>query len=512
MVISDFNHDGKLDVAVSNTPLEAGGNIAILSGNGAGSFTLAMTLPKCAFLRGADFNRDGNMDLLGVTTSPLSLYLGNSQGGFSAPITVGNDLPASVPSFTIDDFNHDQIPDVAALYGTGTRHVVILRGNGNGTFTTGNFYQVAVMNGAHLATGDLNADGEVDIAGTNPDNTMGQGFVLWGTGTGTFSGRVNYTVNGLSPSQLAVADFNGDGRADIVTDLNNRTAVSVVLSTCLNPTPRYDFDADGKSDIAVYRPSSGIWYALRTSDGSLLSVHWGVSTDRIVPGDYDGDSRTDVAVYRPSIGAWFVLRSSNFTVKAQSWGVASDQPVPADFDGDGRTDLAVYRAGAWYILKSSDDSIVAENFGLASDKPVPADFDGDGKADLAVFRPSDGTWYIHQSLNGFFRSEPFGTNGDIPVAGDYDGDGIADVAVYRPQSRTWYARTSQFYSLWTKNWGVATDTPVPADYDGDGKTDYAVYRPTDGTWYILKSADNSFLAQPFGLSSDVPLSSASLTP
>jgi hypothetical protein len=61
-----------------------------------------------------------------------------------------------------------------------------------------------------------------------------------------------------------------------------------------------------------------------------------------LPGDYDGDGLTDPAVYRPSTGEWFVLYSStNYTSSAvENWGLDTDVPVPGDYDGDRRTDLA----------------------------------------------------------------------------------------------------------------------------------------------------------------------------
>ena len=95
--------------------------------------------------------------------------------------------------------------------------------------------------------------------------------------------------------------------------------------------------------------------ATRTAVVTAL-VEWGVSTDYPVAGDYDGDGKTDVAVFRPSTGQWFIIRSSGGTM-GQTWGAASlgDQPVPADYDGDGRTDVAVYRqtTGEWLIIGST---------------------------------------------------------------------------------------------------------------------------------------------------------------
>ncbi len=66
-----------------------------------------------------------------------------------------------------------------------------------------------------------------------------------------------------------------------------------------------------------------------------------------VPGDYDGDGNTDVAIYRPSDGVWYIKDQSFW----QWGGQAGDVPVPGDYDGDGHTDVAVYRPsdGVWYV-------------------------------------------------------------------------------------------------------------------------------------------------------------------
>ena len=84
-----------------------------------------------------------------------------------------------------------------------------------------------------------------------------------------------------------------------------------------------------------------------TGGGSPYSIGWGGdTTDKPVPGDYGGDGKTDIAVYRSSTGAWYVYPSGGGASYGIGWGGdASDKPVPGDYDGDGKTDIAVYRAG-----------------------------------------------------------------------------------------------------------------------------------------------------------------------
>jgi hypothetical protein len=89
-----------------------------------------------------------------------------------------------------------------------------------------------------------------------------------------------------------------------------------------------------------------------------------------LPVDFDGDCKSDIGVYRD--GIWFILRSSDGTAMAPGWGgLPQDIPVPADYDGDGKTDIAVYRGGTWFIIRSSDGRATATGWGgLPEDIPL----------------------------------------------------------------------------------------------------------------------------------------------
>lgn len=186
------------------------------------------------------------------------------------------------------------------------------------------------------------------------------------------------------------------------------------------------------SDLAVWRPSSGEWWVMAGTGTQQVTQGWGVSGDVPVPGDYDGDGKTDFAVFRPDDPAtttvdecqpncqWYVIYSGGGSIQF-GFGANGDQPMPADYDGDGKADIALWRSSnaTWYLLQSSDNQTATVQFGIGSDEPVQNDYDGDGKVDIAVWRTTGGDagkWYIRNSTNpGNPRVESWGAAGDVPV-------------------------------------------------------------------------------------------------
>jgi hypothetical protein len=269
-----------------------------------------------------------------------------------------------------------------------------------------------------------------------------------------------------------------------------------------------DFDGDGKTDVSVWRPDTGVWYITNSSNASYTIQGFGLSTDILAPGDFDGDGKTDLAVWRSGEGVWHLYSRSIY--RSYQFGSTGDIPVPADYDGDGRADLAVFRpsTGVWYVWNSFDSrgtSFRIEQFGLNGDKPVTGDYDGDGKADLAVWRPSDGIWYLLRSSQGFTAIN-FGISTDKPAQGDYDGDGKTDLGIFR--DGVWYLYQSQAGVL-VFQFGLAGDLPVTGDFDGDNKADISVFRPSSGVWYMQQST-NGFSAVQFGINGDKPIPNAYL--
>lgn len=378
----------------------------------------------------------------------------------------------------------------AVIYGFQMVAVDAARERNIGTFT----FPAASPQPLQIVTGFVNASErryiEHTVNGVTPTQFGTKSWTFTWTAPATRVGKIGFYAAGNA------ADSDGSTSGDRIYTTSRSTLSGTAISS---------FDGDGTSEVAVFRPSNGIWFSMNSTDGGVQGQAFGTSGDKIAPGDYDGDGRTDRAVFRPSNGTWFLLQSTA-GFSAVQFGASGDLPVTGDYDGDLKSDIAVYRpsTGVWYILPSTG-GFIATAFGTAGDRTAQGDYDGDGKTDIAVFRPSNGLWYLNRSTAGF-TAISFGLSGDQPVQGDYDGDGRHDVGVFRPSNGTWYISGST-RGFFATPFGISTDKAAPADFDGDGKTDITVFRPSNGVWYIAKSSDASFLIIPFGTNGDIPVPS-----
>ena len=227
--VADFNGDGIPDLAVTGyTNYGTSGSVTILLGNGDGTFTTKST-PAAGIdpisITVADFNGDGIPDLAVVNNNDgsgngsVTILLGNGDGTFTqaanSPITVGN-YPSSV---VVGDFNGDGIPDLAVTNGNNSYNpplgsVMILLGNGNGTFTQAASSPITVgYDPVSVAVGDFNGDGILDLAVANEQSSTVT--ILLGKGNGTFAQATNSPISTSEPNSVAVADFNEDGVPDL---------------------------------------------------------------------------------------------------------------------------------------------------------------------------------------------------------------------------------------------------------------------------------------------------------
>jgi hypothetical protein len=220
-----------------------------------------------------------------------------------------------------------------------------------------------------------------------------------------------------------------------------------------------DYSITGASDIAVFRPDSGLW-AIR----DLTRIYFGGDGDLPVAGDYDGDGISDPSIYRPESGLWAARG-----VTRVYFGGAQDIPLPRDYDGDGTVDSAIFRPAAdlWAVR-----GVTRAYFGTDGDFPQPDYNDGA----IVLFRPSTGLWAV-RDITRFY----FGAPGDLPVPGDYDGDSSTDAGIYRPASGLWAIRgVTRVYFGSGEEW----DVPIPLDYQGNGSVVPAIFRPSAGLWAI----------------------------
>ncbi len=326
----------------------------------------------------------------GGTTSLRAIYLANgtyasskssavsiavsARGGNGFATATSYSSGGTTPSLiALADVTGDSIADMVVAHSGGTPSSVgVLKGNGSGGFAAVQNFTVGT-DANSIGVGDFNSDGKLDIAVTNGSSSNFS--ILLNTSpnvsTLSFATAVNYAA-GLNPQTIAVADFNGDGIADLaLTNFIAPVTVNLYFgvgngtfpaspSLTLTGPDSYataleagDLNGDGNADLAVATGGNLVVF-LNTGSGAFTSALTFASAAITNPvslaiADYNSDGKADVALtnYQPSPNGTVVVLLNNsgevfsfgagttYTIGANPWGLAA-----GDFTGDGNLDLA----------------------------------------------------------------------------------------------------------------------------------------------------------------------------
>jgi hypothetical protein len=324
LTIADFNGDGKLDCALTTY-----GAVIVLLGDGTGFFQSTLTSPLIADpgpIVSADLNGDGKLDVVVGDVGKDAVLLGNGDGTFQPEVDYTSGADDDYPA--IGDFNGDGKPDIAT---TGQEEALaVLLGNGDGTFQTAIQIPISFFPRTVL-TADLNHDGKADLIAQSyfesPDPSPVA--ILLGNGDGTFQPEVDYSALG-SNTGLATGDINGDGNLDLAV-VSGMEGVAMILPGKGDGTfgiPSFaegdgtptgvaigDFDGDGLGDIATLAPHQGRVSVFRhgqsvLSETSINFGHVPIGRQRTTPLTISNSGLTPFTITKTEIKGSY---SENYT-------------------------------------------------------------------------------------------------------------------------------------------------------------------------------------------------------
>jgi hypothetical protein len=387
IAVGDFNHDGKLDLAVAAGASNMN-TVVILLGNGDGTFRheVSYTVGVGAVsVVAADFNHDGNLDLaVASQSSYIGILLGNGDGTFQ-PVMQTPLVPTFETYVTAGDFNGDGKVDLVALQCCTT--ISVLLGNGDGTFQNAVTTQLPFAVET-VGVGDFDRDGKLDLATAGTFGGSSSVNILLGNGDGTFRYGASYPGE-TSPWPIAVADFNGDHKLDLAIANGEASSISVLLGNgdgTFQKAVYYpvefplwvtaaDLNGDHKLGLVVannIHVSSGVTVFMGNGDGTFQRGAFypvGIDADYVAVGDFNGDGKVDFAVADNRYDNVFVLLNTGVVTfsptnplnfKKQATGTTS-APQTVTLTNTGKTALTIssMKATGQFGMTSTCGSSVA---------------------------------------------------------------------------------------------------------------------------------------------------------
>jgi hypothetical protein len=319
----------------------------------------------------ADVNNDNLLDIVVANSGDdnIGVLLGYGNGNFSTQNTFSTGTGSQPYSTVIADFNNDGLLDVAVA-NNGNNMLGILLGNGNGNFGSPATYPTGTYSHPQsMAVADFNRDGRLDIAVINSGLNLG---IFLGNTIGTFNSQItmttgNSTMSSVSPSSVAVGDFNGDNNMDIAVTNSGTATIGILLgygngnfaapqtfSTGSSSSgPKYivanDFNNDNVLDLAYcLLGTNQIGIMLGLGNGafaSQITYNTDIGPYTILAADFNLDSNLDLAVANSgssNVGVFYGTGSGSF--QPQITYLAGSYPyaiAAGDFNQDMKPDIAV---------------------------------------------------------------------------------------------------------------------------------------------------------------------------
>jgi uncharacterized repeat protein (TIGR01451 family) len=332
---------------------------------------------------------------------------------------------------------------------------------------------------------------------------------------------------GAYPSTIATADFNRDGRPDIVVALTSNTVMiltgqsnggfqtgpSYGAGTAIVALATGDFNGDGKVDVAAANAiSNTVSVLLGNGDNTLQpAVTYGTGSNpfSLAAADFNGDGKVDLAAANNGSNTVSILRGNgDGTFQAAVGYSAGSGPFwvsTGDFNGDGRADLVVadYNSNNLSVLLGNGDGSmqapVAYAAGTGPSSIAVGDFNGDGKADLAASNDgSNNVSILTGNGDGTFGAAvnyplPAGVHSIALV--DVTGDGKADLAVSNTTSNNVSILTGRgdgtFVAAVSYVVNYGPSQVIAADFNSDGRTDLVA---TNSDYYVMTLYNNGVCA------------------